>query len=274
MYKLIIIFLVFSFCSSTSVEDDSIVPQQNNENNNSSVSNESEESLITIEDNEEIENFSDQEQLIEDEYIEELPEPIFIDITDIYEPFINEELLSETKEYAIKADVEELLVYLDDILLFKLPEHIVEEIGGGIAWYVSKNTYTTWDGEPNAQDIDFGAECLPPGAIADYKTGGVSYMILPPDAHPLMILHEIAHHYKLSTENYQEITKLFGDAAYDDECNPIITIGEYDQYLNGWPVTETFEYAFNDFAVSNFFESPYTIDPVLVSYFKEIFSNN
>jgi ABC-type phosphate/phosphonate transport system substrate-binding protein len=157
MYKLIIIFLLFSFCSSTSVEDDSIVPQQNNENNNSSVSNESQESLITTKDNEEIENFSDQEQLIEDEYIEELPEPIFIDITEIYEPFINEELLSETKEYAIKADVEELLVYLDDILLFKLPEHIVEEIGGGIAWYVSKNTYTTWDGEPNAQDIDFGA---------------------------------------------------------------------------------------------------------------------
>ena len=71
MYKLIIIFLVFSFCSSTSVEEDSIVPQQNNENNNSSVSNESQESLITTEDNEEIENFSDQEQIIEDEYIEE-----------------------------------------------------------------------------------------------------------------------------------------------------------------------------------------------------------
>lgn len=52
-------------------------------------------------------------------------------------------------------------------------------------------------------------------------------MVLPPDAHPLMLLHELAHHHKHSTDQYAEITELFGAAPLDDECNVIVTTGQF-----------------------------------------------
>ena len=202
-----------------------------------------------------------------------LPEPEFVDLVQIYDPWVNDELLAETREWAIDADVEELLPYLDDVVLFALPEHILRESGGGIAWYASANEYFWFDGEPNAESMDNSSPCLPPSALADFYTGGVAHMVLPPDAGPLMLLHELAHHHKHSTDNYDEIARLFGAASYDSDCNVIVTTGEFDKFLpDEWPVTETFEYSFNDFAATNFYGGDYSLPQEVIDYFDAVFA--
>lgn len=202
-----------------------------------------------------------------------LIEPEFVSLLEIYDPWVNEGLLAETREWAIAADVEELLPYLDDVVLFALPEHILRETGGGIAWYASANEYFWFDGEPNAESMDNSLSCLPPSAVAAYYTGGVAHMVLPPDAGPLMLLHELAHHHKHSTDHYDEITRLFGAASYDSDCNVIVKTGEFNIFLpDEWPVTETFEYSFNDYAATNFYGGDYLLPSEVIGYFDTFFS--
>ena len=204
-----------------------------------------------------------------------LPEPEFVDLAEIYDPWVNDALLTETREWAEQADVEELLPYLDDVVLFALPEHILRETGGGIAWYASANEYFWFDGEPNAESMDNSSPCLPPSALADFYTGGVAHMVLPPDAGPLMLLHELAHHHKHSTDHYDEITRLFGAASYDSDCNVIVTTGEFDEFFpDEWPVTETFEYSFNDYAATNFYGGEYSLPQEVIDYFEVVFSTD
>jgi len=203
-----------------------------------------------------------------------LPESQFVDLAQIYDPWVNDALLAETREWAEQADVEELLPYLDDVALFELPEHILSETGGGIARYASANEYFWFDGEVNAESMDNSSPCLPPQAVADFYTGWVAHMVLPPDAGPLMVLHELAHHHKHSTDNYDEIVRLFGAASYDSDCNVVVAIGEFDVFLpDEWPVTETFEYAFNDFAATNFYGGQYSLPREVIDYFETSFSS-
>jgi len=204
-----------------------------------------------------------------------LPEPQFVHLDQIYNPWVNDELLAETREWAEQADVEELLPYFDDVALFELPEHILNEFGGGIAWYASANDYFWFDGEAKAESMDNSSPCLPPQAVSDFYTGGVAHMVLPPDAGPLMLLHELAHHHKHSTDNYDEIARLFGAASYDGDCNVVVTVGEFDAFLpDEWPVTETFEYAFNDFAATNFYGGQYSLPREVIAYFETSFSSD
>lgn len=203
-----------------------------------------------------------------------LPEPEFVDLDELYEPWIDDGLVAQTREWAEKADVEELLPYLDDIAVFKLPEHVVEE-GVGSAWYASASEFFWFDGAQDVRALDSSSPCLPPGAAADFVTGGVAHIVLPPDAGPLMFLHELAHHHKHSTDQYNEITELFGAASYDDECNVIATTGQFDEFLpEEWPVTETFEYSFNDFAATNFYGGDYDLPPEVIVYFQQVFQSD
>lgn len=202
-------------------------------------------------------------------------EPQFIEITELYEPFESEELLEETRQWAVKADVEELLPYLDEVLLLKVPDEIMAgNEGVEIAWYSGINDFLYWDGEPNAAALPEAAACLHKEARADWKTGGVAHMVLPPNAHAFMVLHELAHHHKHSTDNYDEVVRLFGAAWYDDDCNPVVFRGDFDPYLQNWPVTETFEYAVNDFMASNYYGDDPSIDPIVTGYLQDVFSTN
>jgi hypothetical protein len=204
-----------------------------------------------------------------------LPEPEFVDLAELYEPWVDDGLVAQTRDWAQKADVEELLPYLDDIVLFKLPAHFVEETGGGLAWYAPANQFFWFDGGIDVSNLDYSLPCLPPGAVVDFYTGGVAHMVLPPDAHPLMLLHELAHYHKHSTDNYDEIARLFGAASYDGDCNVVVTVGEFDAFLpDEWPVTETFEYAFNDFAVTNFYGGQYELPREVIAYFETYFSSD
>ena len=204
-----------------------------------------------------------------------LPEPEFVDLAELYEPWDDDGLLvAQTRDWAQKADVEELLPYLDDIVLFKLPAHFVEA-GAQHAWYAPSHQIFWWDGEIDVTSLDYASPCLHPGAYFDFYTGGVAHMVLPQDAFPLMVLHELAHHHKHSTNKYDEIARLFGAASYDGDCNVVITVGEFDAFLpDEWPVTERFEYAFNDFALTNFNGGQYDLPREVIAYFETSFSSD
>ena len=165
--------------------------------------------------------------------------PTVVSLNDYYSPFANMSLIDEAMDLAIELGVEEVMVGIDDVTIYAVPEVEVPASDAtgqrATAYYHHANAHISRSFVDGVDD----ARLYLPATNRTLEEG--TYMVLGADVDAWTIIHEMMHHYRYT--NRAEIDGKFGGVNFDFS-EPFY--GEFGAIVvNGheWPVTETFEYA-------------------------------
>ena len=165
--------------------------------------------------------------------------PSVVALADYYEPFANMSLVDEAMDLAIELGVEEVMVGIDDVTIYAVPEVEVPASDAtgqrATAYYHHANAHISRSFVDGVDDD----RLFLPATNRTLEEG--TYMVLGADVDAWTIIHEMMHHYRYT--NRAEIDGKFGGVNYDFS-EPFY--GEFGAIIIGGveaPVTESFEYA-------------------------------